>query len=144
MPITVKASIPVAGMESATNQLFVDMSTSVRVTLDLKEFGTYSIEGSGRLQMQDFVVTQLSLTAGGVFDAVVYKVRGKVALDLCLGTLSEVQVDGSGSQCTLFPRGSLTTSSPAVRVSVTGTEYVILKDPKPFVMVFYDRAGVQR
>jgi len=141
-PITVTASIPVAGKESASNQLFVEMSTSVRVTLDLEKFGTYSIEGSGRLQMQDFVVTQLALKAGGVFDAVVYKVRGSLAVDMCLGTLSEALADGSGSQCTLFPRASLASSSPAVRVSVTGTEYIVLKDPKPFAKVLYDRKGV--
>jgi len=87
-------------------------------------------------------VTQLALKAGGVFDAVVYKVRGSLAVDMCLGTLSEALADGSGSQCTLFPRASLASSSPAVRVSVTGTEYIVLKDPKPFAKVLYDRKGV--
>lgn len=143
-PITVKASIPVLGKESPTNQLFVDMSTAVRATLDLKALGRYTVEGSGRLQMHDFVVTQLALKAGGTFDAVVYKVRGEVAVDLCMGTLSEIAADGTGSQCTLFPRGRLASSSPAVRVGVTGTEQVVLKDPKPFAKVFYDREGVER
>lgn len=143
-PITVKASIPVLGKESATNQLFVDMSTALRATLDLKAFGTYTVEGSGRLQMQDFVLTQLSLKAGGVFDAVVYKVRGTVAVDMCMGTLSEIAADGTGSQCTLYPRGSLASSSPSVRVGVTGTEQVVLKDPKPFAKVFYDREGIEK
>lgn len=143
-PITIKGNIPLSGSESATNQLFIDISTGLTVTLDLEAFGSYTVKGSGRLQMQDSVVTQLSLKAGGEFDAVIYRVRGEVAVDLCMGTLSEINSDGSGSQCTLYPRASLASSSPAVRVGVTGTEFVPFKDPKPFAKIFYDRAGVQR
>lgn len=143
-PITIKGSIPLAGEESATNQLFIDISTGFAVTLDLGAFGAYTVRGSGRLQMQDFVVTQLSLRAGADFDAVVYRVKGDVAVDLCMGTLSEIKADGTGSQCTFFPRASLATSSPALRVGVTGTEFVPFKDPKPFAKTFYDREGVQK
>lgn len=143
-PITIKGNIPVAGQESATNQLFIDISTGLSLTLDLDAFGSYTVRGSGRLQMQDFVVTQLSLRAGGEFDAVVYKVQGEVAVDLCMGTLSEIKEDGTGSQCTLFPRASLATSTPAVRVGLTGTQFVPFKDPKPFAKAIYNREGAQR
>jgi hypothetical protein len=140
-PIKVVANFPEAGKESATNQLFVDISTSMRATLNLEAFGRYTIAGSGRIQMQDFVVTQLSLRADAVLDAIVYRVDGSVAFDLCTGTLSEIAADGTGSQCTLFSQGKLASATPAVRVGVTGTEYVVLKEPKPFAKIIYDRSA---
>ena len=94
------------GKESPTNQLFGDMSTALRARHDLKAFGTYSVKGSGLLQMQDFILTQLSLNAGGVCGAVFYKVRGTVAVDMCMGTLSAIAADGTGSQCTVYRGGA--------------------------------------
>ena len=143
-PIKVTASIPMAGKESAKNQLFVDMSASVRATLNLDVLGTYTVTGSGRLQMHDFVVTQLSLKANATIDVVIYKVTGVVAFDLCTGTLSDIKADGTGSQCTLFSKDKLATSTPAVRIGVSGTEFKPLENPKPFTYIAYEHAGVEK
>ena len=43
-----------------------------------------------------------------------------------------------------LPRGSLASSNPSVRVGVTGTQDIVLKDPKAFVKAFYDREGIER
>jgi hypothetical protein len=139
-PVEVDAEIPRPG--SAT-PLKVEISTTLKATLDLSALGSYSVVASGRLKMTGTTVSEISLSAGGSFDAKLYKLNGTIAFNLCAGTLSPVAADGTGSVCTEFGPTKLATSSPAIRVSAYGTQKWALRDPKPFTKVFYEREGVE-
>jgi hypothetical protein len=139
-PVEVDAEIPRPG--SAT-PLKVEISTTLKATLDLSALGSYSVVASGRLKMTGTTVSEIALSAGGSFDAKLYKLSGTIAFNLCAGTLSPVAADGTGSVCTEFGPTKLATSSPAIRVSAYGTQKWALRDPKPFTKVFYEREGVE-
>jgi hypothetical protein len=139
-PVEVDATIPRPG---SSTPLSVGINTTLKATLDLSALGSYSVVASGRLKMTGATVSEIALTAGGSFDAKVYKVSGTIAFNLCAGTLTPVAADGTGSVCTEFGPERLANSSPAVRVSAFGTQKWALKDPKPFTKVFYEREAVE-
>ena len=143
-PITVGANIPRTGRSGVGNALWVMVKADVTASLDLAALGSYSITASGKLQIQGATVVQLRLSAAGSFDAIAYEISGTVELNLCTGDLSPAKADGTGNVCTPFSEADLASSRPAVRVSVFGKQKWALRDPKPYVKVFYDKAPLVR
>lgn len=136
-PVSLDANIPRFGKASAENALYVEVSTELLASMYFAE-----VKATGDLTMMGSTVVDLTVKGSGTFDLGVYEVRGTVGFDLCMGTLSDLVEDGTGSECTVFPEDKLATAKPSVRVGVTGVQDWIGADPKPFMKVIYNRVGV--
>ena len=121
----------------ATKQSYANASAKMRA----KVIGI-SVEAAGDLQYEASRMINLHLAAGVEVDIFVGAVKGTLAFDYCVGTLTAIKADGSGSRCQPYDKDRRTDATPTWRVGLTGY-YRILWWKNDYTWNIYESIGKQ-
>ena len=92
------------------------------------------------LNYSDGQLVELKAILDTKIDIFVAMLQARVQFDLCQGTLSAIKQDGTGSQCTTFPKDRMSGASPSIRVGITG-RYRILWWDKDYLWQAFNMVG---
>ena len=82
----------------------------------------------------------LHIAAGVEVNLLIAAVKGTLAFDYCLGTLTEIRADGNGSKCQPYDKDRRKDAKPSWRVGLTGY-YRVLWWKKDYTWTIYESLG---
>lgn len=131
-PLNVKAHIA-KGTRGAENTIAANAALTVKMV-------GVALRAQAGLRYEHQQLIELRIRAGASLDFVVGAVSGNLEFNYCLGTLSDLRDDGTGSNCK--PYSKYNGAAPAYRVGFFGS-YRIAWWTKGYSWTAYDQKGTE-